>query len=108
MQGQQMAKTNQTVEMGNNVQVKAAMPTKGFPSILPNSQQQIRPASSVSTQTGQTQTQLHQANMQAKGNRATVRSKNMYKAPNMAPKSDAANQTKNANQPSNQQLLQPK
>lgn len=107
MQGQQLAKTNQSVEMGNNVQVKAAIPTKGFPSILPNSQQQIRPASSVSTQTGQTQTQMHQANMQAKGNRATVRSKNMYKTPNMAPKSDAANQTKGSGQPTGQ-LLQPK
>lgn len=63
MQGQQMAKTNQQMDMSSNV--KTAIPKTQFSAILPNSQQQIRPASSVSTQTGQTQSHLHQANLQS-------------------------------------------
>lgn len=65
MTGQQINKPNQAIEMGGNVQSKTAIP-KTFSTILPNSigQQNIRPAS-VSTQTGQTQTTMHQATFQS-------------------------------------------
>ncbi|EEB15924.1 polyhomeotic, putative [Pediculus humanus corporis] len=94
-------------EAVGNVQPKTAIP-KTFSTILPSSigQQNIRPAS-VSTQTGQTQTTVHQATYQSQKAQGTkVRTKNVYRMPSMATsqKSDAANQTKS----SAGQVLQPK
>ncbi|KAK6634974.1 hypothetical protein RUM44_000223 [Polyplax serrata] len=99
MTGQQINKPNQGIEMSGNVQPKTAIP-KTFSTILPNSiqgQQNIRPAS-VSTQTGQTQTSAHQATFQSQKAGTKVRTKNVYRMPNMttSQKSDAANQTKSS------------